>query len=384
MMPQLTLLFAGFSAAAVLPYWLVPARYRRILMAAASSLFLIFLDLRSYLLLAALTTCIFLSRKKTRRGANFLFALSGLLIVFCGVRTAQLIQRMDHGNHWLVLLGFGFYILKLIHYSIEQHAGSFREHDFLDFYNYMLFFPTITIGPIHRFEEFLRSERRLRWDDQIFAGGLERILYGYIKVVVIANWLIAIQVLALITKYFPNPSAWSVILDSVSYGFHLYFSFSGFSDIAIGLAALFGYQVGENFDHPFLKQNIGAFWQSWHISLSTWCRQYVFLPIFSKSRSLPLALLASMITLGLWHEFSPRFLLWGAYHGIGILVWRLYQRTIKPALPLPENRIIAGTAIAFSTALTFSFVMIGFTIPRSASMTELAQNFQLILGGLGL
>src|SRR5262245_7749676 len=110
MMPQMTLLFAGFSAATVLFYWLAPARYRRILIAVASTLFLIFLDVRSYFLLAALTVCIFLSGRKMARTANLLFALSGLLILFCGVRTAQLIQRMDHGNHWLVLLGFGFYI----------------------------------------------------------------------------------------------------------------------------------------------------------------------------------------------------------------------------------------------------------------------------------
>ena len=175
----------------------------------------------------------------------------------------------------------------------------------------MLFFPTITIGPINRFEDFLRSERRLRWDNAQFAKGLERILYGYAKVVILANWLIGVQLLPLINQVAPESPAVSLLLDSASYGFLLYFTFAGFSDIAIGLSFLFGYQVGENFNRPFLKPNIGEFWQSWHMSLSAWCRQYVFLPMYTKTRNLAIAMVSAMMTLGLWHEFSFRFLLLG-------------------------------------------------------------------------
>ena len=180
----------------------------------------------------------------------------------------------------------------------------------------MSFFPTITIGPIHRFEDFLKSERRVRWSDQDFANGLERILYGYAKVIVVANWLVAAQLDSAIEKL-PQNTSLSVFAESMSYGFYLYFAFAGYSDIAIGISLLLGYQICENFNYPFLKRNIGEFWQSWHMSLSSWCRQYVFLPIFAKWRNLPLALIGAMLAIGLWHEFSVRFLLWGVYHGLG-------------------------------------------------------------------
>src|SRR5262249_22742555 len=210
--------------------------------------------------------------------------------------------------------------------------------------------------------------------------GLERILYGYAKVVIIANWLLSVHGMALLRKYEPQSPALQLILDSIFYGFHLYATFAGFSDVAIGGGMLLGYQICENFDRPFLKKNIGDFWQSWHMSLSSWCRQYIFLPVYSKSRNLAFAMVASMMTLGLWHEFSFRFLIWGVYHGIGILICRWYQRWLRPKFPPIENRIWKGAAQGFSIALTFAFVMIGFTIPRSASVADILKNFKIIFG----
>jgi alginate O-acetyltransferase complex protein AlgI len=244
----------------------------------------------------------------------------------------------------------------------------------------MLFFPTILIGPIHRFEDFLRSGRRLRWDGMQFARGLERILYGYAKVVIVANWLIAVQAMSLVNRFHPESQALSLLLDSAIYGFHLYFTFSGFSDIAIGCGLLFGYQICENFDRPFLKPNIGEFWQSWHMSLSAWCRQYVFLSIYSRWRNLAIAMVATMVTLGLWHEFSLRFLLWGVYHGIGLSIFRWYQRSIRPRFPELQNRLLKPIAYAGAVLLTFTFVIVGFTIPRSTSMAEMMSNFRTLLG----
>lgn len=379
-MPQMSILFLAFTAATVLIYWLIPASWRSPFLAVASSVFLASLDLISFAILATLTILIYYSSQSEGRQRNYPFVLAGLLLLFCGVRIAQLLQRMDQIKHWLVFLGFGFYVLKLIHYRIETQAGTFRPHSFLQFYTYMMFFPTITIGPINRFEDFLRSERRMRWDERQFARGLERILYGYAKVVILANWLITIHLLPLLNRVDPGGSVLSLLLDSAAYGFLLYFTFAGFSDIAIGIALLFGYHVGENFDHPFLKPNIGEFWQSWHMSLSAWCRQYVFLPMYSKSRNLALAMVAAMMTLGLWHEFSPRFLLWGLYHGLGITMFRWYQRQLKPKLPVVRNGAMKFVVRGAAIALTFVFVIVGFTIPRSSSLSEIVKNFKLLFG----
>lgn len=377
-MPQMSIMFLAFAAVCVFLYWLISPAYRAYFLALAGSIFLATLDLVSFGLLAGLTCLVYYSHKSESRNRIYPLVLAFLVLLFCGVRIEQLLQRATEAGHWLVFLGFGFYVLKLIHYRVEQQAGTFRPHGLLQFYNYMLFFPTITIGPIHRFEEFLRSERRIRWDDALFARGLERMLYGYAKVVILANWLMAIQLMPALGAV--RSQAASLFLDSAAYGFHLYFTFAGFSDIAIGLALLFGYQVGENFDRPFLKRNIGEFWQSWHMSLSSWCRQYVFLPMYSKSRNLMVAMVASMVTLGLWHEFSLRFLLWGVYHGLGITAFRWYQRKLRPKLPPVESRAAKLLARSAAVALTFAFVIVGFTIPRSSSVSEIVQNFRTLLG----
>ena len=376
-MPQMSILFLTFSAAAVLVYWLIPRKWQGVFLAVASSIFLASLDLVSFALLAVLTLIVYFSAERKN---VYVLSLVGLLLLFCGVRIAQLLQRTDQIKHWLVLLGFGFYILKLIHYRVERQAGTFRDHHVLQFFNYMLFFPTITIGPINRFEDFLRSERRLRWDSIQFAKGMERILYGYAKVVIVANWLIAVQLLPFLNQVIPETGALSLLVDSAAYGFLLYFNFAGFSDIAIGLALLFGYSVGENFNHPFLKPNIGEFWQSWHMSLSAWCRQYVFLPTYTMTRNLAIAMITAMMTLGLWHEFSLRFLLWGVYHGAGLAAYRWYQHRLKPKMPLVQSPFMKHIAHGAAVALTFAFVIVGFTIPRSSSFTEIVNNFKVLFG----
>jgi alginate O-acetyltransferase complex protein AlgI len=373
----MSILFLGFAAGALLVFWLIPDKWRGLFLAIASSIFLASLDLISFSLLAVLTIIVYFSAE---RKSTFVLIITGLLLLFCGVRIAQLLQRTDQLKHWLVLFGFGFYVLKLIHYRIERQAGTFREHTLLQFFNYMLFFPTITIGPINRFEDFLRSERRLRWDSSQFAKGLERILYGYAKVVIVANWLITIHLLPFLNRVVPEDGALSLLVNSAAYGFLLYFTFAGFSDIAIGLSLLFGYTVGENFNHPFLKPNIGEFWQSWHMSLSAWCRQYVFLPMYTKTRNLAIAMVTAMMTLGLWHEFSLRFLLWGVYHGAGLAVFRWYQRQVKPKLPVAQNAVLKYAAHSAAVVLTFVFVIVGFTIPRSSSFTEIVNNFKILFG----
>ncbi len=379
-MPQLTIPFLAFSAGAVLIYWLIPIKWRDLFLAISGSVFFAILDPASFGILCVLTVIIFFHARKPATGAGLGLLVPGLVLLLCAARLSPLIQTRLQMRPVIVLLGLGFYLLKLIHYWVEMRANSFRSHRFLDLYNFMIFFPTITIGPINRFEDFLRSARRNRWDATLFADGLERILYGYVKVIVIANRLIAMQLPAVVSKLQPESPGLSIVLDSLVYGLYLYFAFAGFSDIAIGLSYLFGFRMCENFDHPFLKSNIGEFWQSWHMSLSSWCRQYVFLPCYANWRNLPFALVTTMAAIGLWHEFSVRFLLWGLYHGTGILIWRWYQSRLLPVFPRFENRIWHWLGTVFSTALTFTFVIVGFTIPRSSSFTQIIRNFQSIMG----
>jgi alginate O-acetyltransferase complex protein AlgI len=377
-MPQLELIFIAFCAAVVTAYWFLPERWRNLFLAISSSIFLLYVDAISFTVLVSLTALLYYYGQHSNSGRLYLLCLILVLLLFCGIRIVQLLNRSHFAVPYIILIGFGFYALKFIHYAVESRNRTFRPHSFLEFYNYILFFPTITIGPIHFFEDFQKSGRRVRWNEIQFASGLERILYGYAKVIVVANWLVAVQFDGVAATL--ESGSLRVLADSMVYGFYLYFSFAGYSDIAIGLALLVGYQINENFNYPFLKRNIGEFWQSWHMSLSFWCRKYVFLPVYAASRILPFALIGTMLAIALWHEFSARFFLWGVYHGLGLLIWRKYQNFASERLPGFKRRIGIVFSHTISVLLTFLFVMVSFTIPRSESLQEILRNFQLLLG----
>jgi alginate O-acetyltransferase complex protein AlgI len=162
-------------------------------------------------------------------------------------------------------------------------------------------------------------------------------------------------------------------------GFNLYFQFSGFSDIAIGFARLLGFRVMENFNWPFLQKNISDFWRCWHISLTSWCREYIYTSVIATTRSPALGVLATLIAIGLWHEVSLRYLAWGFYHGLGIIVWQQWQHlwSSYPEVRLPVFR---WTRDLLSTLLTLHFVWLGFLLVRQpdfAAMFEMLDTLFL-------
>jgi alginate O-acetyltransferase complex protein AlgI len=154
-------------------------------------------------------------------------------------------------------------------------------------------------------------------------------------------------------------------LGSLSSWLNLYFQFSGYSDVAIGFSLIMGFRIIENFDNPFLSQNIREFWQRWHISLTSWCREYVYMPLAALTRKPFFALLAAMVLIGLWHGFSIRYVLWGVYHGLGIAVWHSFQ-SLKKNLPVWGNTRWRYPVYAVSVFLTFNFVIASFTVTNFA------------------
>jgi len=157
------------------------------------------------------------------------------------------------------------------------------------------------------------------------------------------------------------PGIEGVYAAAVLFWIKLYVLFSGYSDIAIGFGALLGLRLRENFDWPFLARNIGEFWQRWHVSLASWCRDYVFTPTLSFTRSHGLAVVASMLVLGLWHELSLRYLLWGAYHGVGLVLFRMFADCAGSRIGLlPAAMRHAWRVLA--TLLTLHFVLFSFAV----------------------
>jgi alginate O-acetyltransferase complex protein AlgI len=281
--------------------------------------------------------------------------------VFVGFLLAS--ERTVEGmNARIVLpLGFAFFSLRLIHYLFESYKGSLRAHAFGEYLCYQFLPSTLPAGPIHRFDEFHRDLKRKRWDSVLFSYGLQRILYGLVKVVVIGNYLLGEVLTHALGSLMSQPTLSGAYISALMFWVKLYVLFSGYSDIAIGFGATMGFRIRENFNWPFIARNIRDFWQRWHFSLASWCRDYVFTPVLSATRSHLIAVITAMVVLGLWHDLSIRYLIWGAYQGCGIAVFRWFDTNAGSRIDALPPWLSAPWRL-LATLMTLHFVMFSFQI----------------------
>ncbi|TGD72547.1 MBOAT family protein [Mangrovimicrobium sediminis] len=366
------------AAAFVALFWLTPRRLQAWYLVASGGAFLVYQgQYLSLLALAGLGAGCYATATLFARwfgaGRAALLAMVALVLFFVAYKLV-----LANAGNTFVLLGAAYYVLRMLHYVIESYRGRLPAHGPAEFAAYLFFLPTLFVGPINRFGEFVRDERRRRWDTRLFHTGLERILFGYFKVVVLANYVLDTKLAAYIESVGGDDTALGAWLLCVEYGLELYLRFGGYCDVAIGMAALLGYRIVENFNYPFLRSDINAFWRSWHISLSAWCRDYIFTPAAFRLRSPAAGVILSMVVLGLWHEISLRYLAWGAYHGVGIVIFQYWCR-LKPALPT-TGRLPGWLTTPLATLLTFNFVVMSFAITRKETLGEALQVFRVILG----
>ena len=355
----------GWIAATVVIFWAAPRSLQPYVVAASSALLLLFFSPVSLAVLSVFTVLGYVPMKYGRRSAAGALAAGGAV--------AAIFLWFKSGTAFggpLVPLGFGFYTLRALHYSLDSIKRTLPPHTFGQFLSYMFFLPTVIAGPINRFQDFHRELSRRRFDRGLFSNGCERILYGFFKVVVLGNYEVSHILRLRIEAMEARHEVLASYLDCVRYGLNLYFQFSGYSDLAIGFSMLLGFRIAENFNYPFLARNIGEFWKRWHITLSSWCRDYVYKMALSASRRPWAAVMASMLVLGLWHELSPRYLAWGVYHGAGIAVWQGFQK-VKQGIPDIPMMSFAGwkyIADGASYLLTINFVILGFAITKEPDL----------------
>ncbi len=220
-------------------------------------------------------------------------------------------------NHWILPLGLSYYAFRQIHVAFEYYKGEIKKPSLEDYFQYLLFLPVILVGPIHRMPEFQRSFRRMKWQPAAFSDGLERMLYGLIKISFLGNYFFSVKMPQLAEHF--DSTAIKIYIETIAFTCNAYVQFAGFSDLAIGMGLIWGIRVMENFNRPFLATNMQEFWQRWHISLSGWCKDYVFQPLIALSRNRWVALVMSMLVLALWHEISMRYILWGILQAILVL-----------------------------------------------------------------
>ncbi len=354
-------------------YWVVPKRWRLHVLSTSGALGLAILDWYSLVVLAlACVTVYWMTRRDDRLG--YVTAITICSITLLGYRWGQVMVQTEGSG--FVLLGCAFYLLRLAHYAIDRAAGKIRAQGFAVYCAYCFFWPTLTVGPVNRFDAFLRDEQRRRWDPRLFLSGLERILLGLVKLVVVANYLLATKLYPMAEAAGGDTTTWGIWLTNLHYGLDLYARFGAFSDIAIGFARLLGVRVAENFSWPYLRGNLSDFWRSWHISVSGWCRDYVFSPIAFKMRRPAAGIVAAMLILGVWHEFSLRYVLWGLYHGLGLVVHRRWQAFADARLSTVPGWLRYGVGMV----VTFNFVMLGYALTRTDSLAEAGRIFLRFFG----
>lgn len=235
-------------------------------------------------------------------------------------------------------IGISFYTFQTISYTIDVYNGKVKaQRSFLNFLTFVTLFPQLVAGPIVRYSIIQNqlSKRQVSWEG--FNKGVERFCKGLFKKVAIANTAGAIAN-QLLDKDIQSITFFGGWMGLIIFGLQVYYDFSGYSDMAIGLGKIFGFDFNENFNHPYTAKSITDFWRKWHMSLSTWLSDYIFTPIMIRFRdhrvaSLIIATTTTFFVSGLWHGASWNFVLWGLYFGFWVLFESLFFAKILKRTP---------------------------------------------------
>ena len=231
---------------------------------------------------------------------------------------------------YVLPVGISFFTFQSMSYTIDFYLGNVgRERNFLRFATFVCFFPQLMAGPIERAKHLLPQFRQFpAFQLHNFTDGLSLILVGLFKKLAVANYLSFY-----VERVYDNPKAFgapALILATVAFAWQIYCDFSGYTDMARGVAKLMGFHLILNFNNPYLATGLGEFWSRWHISLSTWFRDYVYIPLggnrhgaFNTYRNLFITFLVS----GIWHGAAWTFAIWGALHGLGVMLTRALEHS---------------------------------------------------------
>lgn len=242
-------------------------------------------------------------------------------------------------------LGISFYIFQTMSYTIDVYYGRVKANkNILEFATYVTMFPQLVAGPIVRYADIQKQilDRTVTLLD--FTKGLERFILGLGKKILIANTFASIAD-NIFVQNGEGLSTYSAWLGVIAYSFQIYYDFSGYSDMAIGLGRMFGFTFLENFNYPYISKSIQEFWRRWHISLSTWFKDYLYIPLGGNKKGITrtyLNLIIVFLITGLWHGASWNFVIWGIYHGCFIILEKLFLGPILKKSGVLQNLYVLG------------------------------------------
>jgi len=347
----------------------------------------------------------FLMTRLTKFNASFLtIGLLALIGLFLAIKIPALTYGLSYALRALVgqsltttsaadfrWLGFSYIAFRLIHTIRDRQMGRLPSVGLGEYIIYVIFFPAFTSGPIDRIERFIKDLRQpldgLN-NEVLFTAG-QRLIIGLFKKFVIADALALIALNdtnALQIKF----TGWMWVI-VYAYAFQIYFDFSGYTDIALGIAQFIGIKLPENFNSPYLKPNLTQFWNNWHMTLTQWFRAYFFNPVtrwlrsWSKPMPMPLMILltqvATMLLIGFWHGVTWNFTLWGLWHGLGLFIHNRWNDLTKAKAAAWATTTLRQSILNVGGAVfTFHFVALGWIFFVLSSPVTSWQVFLKLFG----
>ncbi|MBR5334321.1 MAG: MBOAT family protein [Alistipes sp.] len=283
---------------------------------------------------------------------------------------------LDFQNIFLPV-GISFFVFQSMSYTIDVYRGAIKPLDrWIDYIFYLSFFPQLVAGPIVRAKDFIPQIRKpMEVTQRMFGMAIGLIIIGLIKKAIISDYIS----LNFVDRIFDEPGLYSgfeCLMGIYGYALQIYCDFSGYSDMAIGIALLLGFRFPKNFDAPYKSATITEFWRRWHISLSSWLRDYLYISLGGNRKGKVrtyLNLLLTMVLGGLWHGAAVRFVLWGALHGVALAVHKMWMAIVPWAKAKGDdmNPIVR----IFGWFITFNIVCLGWLLFRAEDM----QTVQLMI-----
>lgn len=362
----------GFFSLILSVYYILPLRFRWALLLAGSAIFYASADWKMiFLIVGSIGISYVAGRKidaaeeKKEKSIWMIMCIVLLVIVlgffkyfgFFAEAVNGLLKSIGFGSESKVLqlvmpLGISYYTFKIISYLVDIYKEKIEAEKHFGYYAlYVSFFPQILCGPIERADHFIpQLKYGCKFEEKLAAEGLERIIIGLFKKLVVAD-----RLAPYVSTVFADPMNYPGLASIMALGFYsiqIYCDFSGYSDLAIGMAQMLGIRTRENFSYPYFSRSIKEFWTCWHISLSSWLKDYIYIPLGGNRKGKVrkhLNTLATFLVSGIWHGSTMNFVLWGAIHGL----WNMISIPKKKDDPIWKQ--IVQTSVTF-LGVTFAWL----------------------------
>ena len=349
-----------FLPMSIVLYYLIPKKYRNIYLLIISLIFYSVSGIKNLLILlfviiynyyAALKLESLKDKKRKYKLIEIIIINVFLLLYFKYYFSfLNVILPNNKFKTFMFPLGLSFYIFTLLSYIIDIYKKNIHaEKNFINFSLYIAFFPKLVMGPIMRYKDFRKQLPRTGFNGSLFNNGFKRFTIGLGMKVILADTI------SKIISSYEVSSMIGMIVIMVLTSLLIYYDFAGYTNMAIGIANVFGFNLPENFNYPYMSQNVSEFWRRWHITLGNWFKDYIYIPLGGSKKGrkiLARNIMVVWLLTGIWHGSSFNFILWGLYFGILILIDKFVFSKIK--MPKPLGIILTFILVSFGWVIFFN------------------------------